>query len=149
MKKVFIMTACVAVMGLLCGGITHSAEAPKFKPKEVKLDRNYDGIVDRTEFYSAEGIIQKVENDSSGDGKIDEWIYYQTGKPARSEKDTKGTGKPDTFLTYDAAGTVVKSEVDADGDSKTDEWVYYEAGKPVKAEKDTNKDGKADTFLSY
>jgi antitoxin component YwqK of YwqJK toxin-antitoxin module len=126
-----------------------SAKVSQVKPKEIKVDRNYDGLVDRLEIYDAQGVITRAESDINGDGKIDEWVYYEEGAPVKGEKDINGDGEPDTTLAYDLKGIIIRGESDTNGDGKIDEWVYYEAGKPVKAEKDTNKDGKPDTWLTY
>ena len=125
------------------------AKQQQFKPKGVKIDRNYDGVVDRTEFYDDQGVIQRVEADSDADGKIDEWVAYEKGVATKGEKDLNKDGKPDTAMIYDIKGVIVRTETDANGDSKVDEWVYYADGVPVKAEKDTNNDGKVDTWLDY
>ncbi len=126
-----------------------TAKASQVKPKEIKMDRNYDGVVDRIEIYDLKGVITRVESDTNGDGKIDEWVYYEEGIPVKGEKDINGDGKPDTTLYYDPKGIIIRAESDTNGDGKIDEWVYYEANKPVKAEKDTNKDGKPDTWVVY
>jgi hypothetical protein len=128
---------------------TETAKVSQVKPKEIKVDRNYDGVVDRIEIYDDKGAIIRVESDTNADGKIDEWVYYEGGAPVKGEKDLNGDGNPDTTLIYDVKGIIIRSEADANGDGKIDEWVYYEAGKPVKAEKDANKDGKPDTWITY
>ncbi|MBU0548690.1 MAG: hypothetical protein KJ710_02965 [Candidatus Omnitrophica bacterium] len=157
MKKLMFLI----IAGLLLGGYTvalaeqqasqktETAKASQVKPKEIKVDRNYDGVVDRIEIYNAKGVIIRNESDTNSDGKIDEWIYYEVGVPIKGEKDINGDGNPDTTLIYDVKGMIIRGESDANGDGKIDEWVYYEAGKPIKAEKDTNKDGKPDTWLAY
>ena len=156
-----LMVLCLGIVALGFVG-TDSALAKKkaeisqpprqllnLKAKEIKIDRNHDGVVDRVEIYDAKGVIIRVEADTNGDGKMDEWVFYKNGKATKGEKDTKKDGKPDTFLTYDVKGVIVKLEVDTDGDSKIDEWIFYKNGKPVRAEKDINKDGKADTWITY
>jgi len=147
----FLAMFCLILTGFICAiaMAADGANAQQVKPKEIKIDRNYDGIIDRTEFYDAKGIISKVESDSNADGKADEWVYYENGAAVKGEKDINNDGKPDTALIYDAKGSIIRTEADANGDGKIDEWVYYESGKPVRAEKDSNKDGKADTWLKY
>lgn len=126
-----------------------SQQNTELSPKEVKLDTNFDGIVDRVEVYDDNKVIVRVEADTSGDGKINEWINYENGKPAAAEKDNNGDGKPDTFVTYNSKGKAVKSETDTSGDGKVDEWIYYKDGAIIKAEKDNNGDGKPDTWATY
>jgi len=150
-KAMFLAVLCLFLAGFLSVSVLAAevASQQQVKPKEIKIDRNYDGIIDRTEFYDAKGAVVKVESDINADGKVDEWVYYENGAAIKGEKDINNDGKPDTTLIYDSKGVVIRTEADANGDGKIDEWVHYEAGKPVKAEKDVNKDGKPDTWLTY
>ena len=106
MKRLVMLYLSVIVLALT-GSKSVSAQgqvgAPgiqQFRPKEIKLDRNYDGIIDRVESYDKKGRIIKIEADSTNDGKINEWVYYKDGTPARAEKDINGDGKPDTWIDY-------------------------------------------------
>ena len=72
----------------------------KIKPQEIKLDKDHDGIIDKVEAYDADGIIIKSETDTNGDSKINEWVFYEKGKPVKAQKDTNGDGKADTWLKY-------------------------------------------------
>jgi len=69
-------------------------------PKKVEVDRNYDGVPDRFEYYDNDGKIVRVETDADFNGKTDEWVYYKNGVVEKAEKDTNGDGKPDTWLAY-------------------------------------------------
>ena len=69
-------------------------------PKKVQVDSNYDGVVDRLEYYDKSGQIIRVESDTDFDGRYDEWVYYKNGKVEKAEKDTNGDGKPDTWIEY-------------------------------------------------
>ncbi|MCM8779445.1 MAG: hypothetical protein NC898_06725 [Candidatus Omnitrophica bacterium] len=71
----------------------------KFLPTTIEADRNYDGKVDRREYYEA-GVITKTETDTDFDGIFDETVYFKAGKPVKAEKDTNRDGKPDTWITY-------------------------------------------------
>jgi len=102
--KVFLIIA-----GLVLGGLfpvlaeqqkPAALKTTQVKPREIKIDRNYDGVIDRVEVYNSNGSIIRVEADSNADGKIDEWVYYEANKPVRAEKDTNKDGKPDTWLNY-------------------------------------------------
>ena len=125
------------------------AKQQQFKPKEIKIDRNYDGVAERTEIYDEKGLVQRVEADSNNDGKIDEWVYYEKGVAVKGEKDLNKDAKADTAMIYDTKGVIIRTETDSNSDGKIDEWVYYVSGAPSRAEKDTNHDGKIDTWLSY
>ena len=142
-----IMVDAQAVLAQQAQGKAPAAGG-QVKPKTVKVDRNGDGVPDRTEVYADNGDIQRVESDTNDDGKIDEWIYYEERVPVKAQKDTNADGKPDTTIYY-VKGVVIRTESDTNGDAKIDEWVYYSNGKPSKAEKDTNADGKPDTWIDY
>lgn len=146
---VFCLLLAAVIVFIPIGPALSQSQNKDLIPKEVKLDTNFDGIVDRVEIYDSNKVIVRVEADTSGDGKINEWINYEKGKPATAEKDNNGDGKPDTFVTYNSKGKAVKSETDTNGDGKVDEWVYYKDGTIARAEKDTNGDGKPDTWASY
>lgn len=153
MKKAVVVCVCVAAVSFIgIKSVVAEAKTPgirKFKPKEIKMDRNYDGKVDRIEAYDEKGIIIRSETDTNNNGKMDEWVFYEKGLPVKAEKDTNGDGKANTFLTYDKKGIMTKSETDTDNDGKINEWVHYKKGIPVKAEKDTNGDGKPDNWIVY
>ncbi len=134
-----LVVLCLGIVVLVFVSI-NSASAQKqekdfpvrqLKAKEIKIDRNYDGVVDRVEVYNKKGVIIRVEADTNGDGKMDEWVFYKDGKATKGEKDANRDGKPDTFLTYDTKGAIVKLEVDSDGDGKIDVLVSYKNGKPI------------------
>jgi len=82
MKKMLtVVCLCVVIIGLV--GIIPSALAStvkkpvvaadkglsQFTPKEIKLDRNHDGVVDRIEVYDAKGVVIRVEADTTNNGK--------------------------------------------------------------------------------
>ena len=157
MKRLSFLGMCLGVVVLFSVNAmaatkdqsTAASRQQQFKPKAIKIDRNYDGVVERTEVYDEKGLVQRVEADINADGKIDEWVYYEKGVAVKGEKDLNKDGKADTAMIYDAKGVIIKTETDANGDGKIDEWVYYANGVPSKAEKDTNNDGKVDTWLTY
>lgn len=102
MKKavaVVIFLSAVFFAGAICTAEDISQQK-QFTPKKVEVDTNYDGKIDRAEYYDDKGQIMKVEDDTTGMGKINEWIYYKNGVPFKKEKDTNGDGKPDVFVSY-------------------------------------------------
>ena len=44
--------------------------------------------------------VSVPETDTTGDGKINDRVYYENGKPVKAEKDTNKDGNPDTYITY-------------------------------------------------
>jgi len=106
MKKI---TAIILVMFSLCvftafaaaeEAATKAAAPAPVVPKKVELDRNYDGLPDRFEYYNLDGTVDHVETDTDFNGKVDEWVYYKNGVVEKAEKDTNGDGKADTWMKY-------------------------------------------------
>lgn len=69
-------------------------------PKKVEIDSDFDGTVDRTEVYDADGQISRIEVDTNKDGKVNEWITYKSGKPVQTQRDSNGDGKVDVWIEY-------------------------------------------------
>ncbi len=155
MNKAVVLSLCVLAVGFI--GISSAlaqeeareAEGQQFRAREIRMDRNFDGVVDRVEIYDEKGVIIRLEVDTNGDGKMNEWIFYKDGNPTKGERDANGDGKVDTWLRYNKEGMIIKSEADTDGNGKIDEWVIFKDGRPTQAERDTNGDGKADTWIIY
>ncbi len=82
--------------------LTYFAQAQEETPvpEKAEIDTNYDGLIDRIEYYNKYGGLIRIETDANYNGEIDEWVYYENGKVARAEKDTNDDGKPDTWVTY-------------------------------------------------
>jgi len=101
MKRLSIIVT-VLVAGVLFMGIcaAQDAEKQRIAPKKVEADTNYDGKIDRIEYYDENGKVTKVQVDTKGTGNFDETILYKDGKPVKSEKDTNGDGKPDVWIDY-------------------------------------------------
>ena len=107
MKKVAVLIM-LTIFGLsFCCSLYATGETKVEKskpvqiiPKKVSIDTIGDGKPHRFEYYDNEGNLTKVENDTKGNGIIDETVIYEKGKPVKSWKDTKGTGKPDVWVEY-------------------------------------------------
>lgn len=151
MNKILVFSLCAGLF--LFNNHPVSAQQPqaeqKPKPREISLDTNHDGKVDRLEVYDEKGVITRVEASTNNDGKMNEKVFFENGVRVRAERDADGNGQTDTIVTYDANGKITKIEADTAGKGKMNEWVYYENGAPAKAEKDTNDDGKPDTWIKY
>ena len=100
MKKTLI--AAAVLISILCANSLLAQEAAQTAaaPRKVQADTNFDGVVDRIETYNSSGQIEKTERDTDGDGKMDEWVTYDGGKPSKSQRDTNGDGKPDLWVDY-------------------------------------------------
>ena len=71
-------------------------------------------VVVRREFYEHDKIV-RAEEDSFGDGVIDQWETYIDGKRHTVELDDGHDGVPDRRLTYDTSGALVLIESAPDG----------------------------------
>jgi hypothetical protein len=95
------------------------------------------------------GVADLVE-DRNHDGRPDHWVYREGGRVVREVFDDHGKGVPDRILYYDATGTqVVRSEEDTNGDGRIDTWTDYKNGQIVNRRADTDGDGVVDTWTFY
>lgn len=70
------------------------------RPAREELDFLHRGRMD-TFYYFKDGVLDRVEIDSKGTGKIDIWVYLLEGKYVqRYERDTTGSGKPDVVRDF-------------------------------------------------
>lgn len=98
MIRILLIAVLLAVA---FAGVGFAQDAQKqFTPRKVQVDSNYDGKVDRVEVYDEAGQIQRVESDTNGNGKTDEWVIYKDGKPVKKEKDSNEDGKADVWVDY-------------------------------------------------
>ena len=100
MRKGLIVTLMLVFFASLCAMSFAQTQQQTLAPKKVEIDSDYDGNIDRVEVYNEAGQIDEVELDTTGDGKMDQWIIYENGKPLKSERDTNGDGKPDVWIEY-------------------------------------------------
>jgi hypothetical protein len=78
--------------------------------------------IDRWEYYtlaadgSPEGVLQRVEEDTNGDGRREKWERYENGALASAEFDEDHDGRPDRRLTYEESRLVlIEHTPDASG----------------------------------
>ncbi len=121
----------------------------RLKPKIIKLDRNFDGIIDRAEFFDQDGNLFKTESDTSNVGILDEIVYYKNNVPLKAEKDHNADSRIDHIMYFDDSGIIKTATFDTNYDGEIDVWAEYRNGLPFKLQKDTNYDGKIDQSVSY
>ena len=118
--------------------------------------------------------LVQLQADQDGNGRIDQWSYFDGNRPLRGEGDTVGDGRIDRWEYFDerAALTRVGTSNLNDGIEDTWTWVvaeggeshidrsrrrdrqidrreYYRDGVLVRAEEDTNADGRPDRWDRY
>jgi hypothetical protein len=105
----------------------------------AELDDNFDGRVDRKEFYSA-----GASNERAGGTAV----VRGQGVLTRVELVSAATGASFREETYDK-GVLARAEEDTDGDARTDKWERYENGTLTSVALDTGGRGIPDRRLVY
>jgi hypothetical protein len=93
--------------------------------RRIELDLDANGAIDRWDFYTADGTLEKVGLSQRNDGRLDAEAYYT----------------PDGMLT--------RMRVSTRRDDVFDRTEYYERNVLVRSEEDTNRDGKPDKWDTY
>jgi hypothetical protein len=131
--------------------------------ERITYDRNGDGRIDATAFMDGTRIV-RAELDEDFDGLVDRWEYYATGDATkrvggsdalndggvltRVEQATGAPGKVSRWETY-AAGTLTEATEDADGDGHVDKWEAWSGGSLISVALDTTGQGRPDRRLVY
>lgn len=92
--------------------------------REIRIDRDYDGVADYITRYDEEFNKTEEELDFNYDGKMDDFYFY-------------------------AGDKMYRREIDTNFDGKVDVWVYLDGIYIQKYEKDTDFDGKVDLIEDY
>ena len=78
----------------------------------VDIATRRDGVADRHEFHR-EGVLVRTEQDTNGDGRIDQWQRFEGGKLRELLIDTsQSSGRPDQRLVYATDGSVQRVDSD-------------------------------------
>jgi hypothetical protein len=120
------------------------------KPLRSRIDQDEDGVMDRWEYYDADGKLLKVGFSRSNSGKPDAWGFSgPDGQIARVEiSSTSDEQKIDRWEFY--RGPVLERvELDTNGDGRVDKWETYQDGAIKTAEFDEDGDGRRDRRLTY
>jgi hypothetical protein len=93
--------------------------------KVIQIDSNHNGLVDRWDFYNAEGGLEKVGFSQRDDGVMDAVAFYAgDGVLLRREVSTRHDGRFDRREFYDG-GVLAQVEEDTNGDGRIDKWETY------------------------
>lgn len=107
-------------------------------------DLNHDGKPDMFEYYDQTGQLRRREADYDDNGIVNSIEHFENGKLVRRELDTTNQGKIDTWDFFDpATGNRLKRERDSTGDGRVDQWWTYDGDK-VTIAMDRNGDGQPD-----
>jgi hypothetical protein len=79
----------------------------------VDISTRRDGVVDRHELHD-KGALVSADQDTNGDGRIDQWQHFVNGRLTELLIDTTGTsGHPDRRLLYAADGSLARVDAPA------------------------------------
>ncbi len=122
---------------------------PNGRPRQVEADTDFDGQIDRWQYYSERGVIEKEGYSRRGGKQPDTWQYFDAkGAVVRREIDEDGDGRVDRTETIQE-GRVVAVGIDGDGDGRIERWQTWVRGRMVSEEIDTDGDGITDRRLRY
>lgn len=96
--------------------------APTAHALRVERDEDRDGVFERRESYTAEGLLRTVNDDSDGDSVRDRISLYR------------------------ADGTVLKEGHDRNGDGFFEEWRFMSPGAPAQVGHDDDEDYDIDRW---
>lgn len=122
---------------------------PSGVPKQVEADTDFDGRIDRWQYYSEAGVIEKEGSSRKGGKQPDTWQHFDAkGTVVRLEVDENGDGQVDRTENF-RNGRVASVGVDSNGDGKIERWQTWSGGRVVSEELDTDGDGISDRRLRY
>ena len=115
----------------------------------MEIDKDFDGVIDRWEYFTADGSLEKVGFSRARDGRVDAWAFQgPDGQVMRIEVSGRRNGTISRWEHYEK-GALVRAEEDANGDGKLDKWEEYRAGALASVAMDTDGDARADRRLVY
>ncbi len=118
--------------------------------RSIEQDRDHDGQVDARAEFDAEGNKRAEHQDEDRDGDFEIAILYRQGVRERVEEDTRGDGRPDVVVIYatDAPSDpqtggppIARREVDSDGDGRFESVARFESGSERTRHLDADGDG--------
>jgi hypothetical protein len=113
-------------------------------------DQNGDKKADVVILFYPSGVVRQVEADTNYDGVVDRWQYYnESGQLEKEGYSRRGGKKPDTWEYFDRAGAVIRREVDEDGSGQVDRVEMFEKGYLVAVGLDTDRDGKIERWQTW
>lgn len=99
--------------------------------RRIELDLDSDGAIDRWDFYTADGKLEKVGLSQRDDSRMDAEAFYTPEGALRMMRIS--TRRDDTFdrIEYYEHDILVRSEEDTNRDGKPDKWDTYRPERDV------------------
>ena len=115
----------------------------------IEIDSDFNGVIDRWEYYTDAGAIEKIGFSRQKDGVVDAWAFQAPdGSIGQVQVSTNRDGKVTRWEYYEK-GALVRAEDDSDGDGRPDRWETYQDGALATLSLDTTKQGRPDRRLTY
>jgi hypothetical protein len=118
--------------------------------------------------------LLQVNADQDGDGRVDQWSFFDGNRPLRGEADTDADTRIDRWEYFDAQSALTRVGTSSKNDGIEDTWTwvqpvngesrvdrsrrrdrqidrreYFQGASLVRAEEDTNADGRTDRWDRY
>jgi hypothetical protein len=122
---------------------------PNGAPRQAEIDTDFDGVVDRWQYFSTTGALEREGWARRRPGTVDTWEYRSAdGSPFRREIDEDGNGSVDRTETF-FERKLVGVAMDSDRNGRVDRWQRWHNGRLLQEEIDTDGDGIPDRRLRY
>jgi len=93
-------------------------------------------------------VLQRLDHDYDGDGRIDVRTYIRDGRPVRLEADGNGDSVVDRWEYYSRSGALLAIGGSTQGDGREDTWVRIEGDRRL-VDISTTRDGRVDRREVY
>jgi hypothetical protein len=113
-----------------------------------EVDLNFDHRADATRLFDDQARLTLEQLDLDFDGRIDQQVFYEAGKPMRKELDTNFDRMTDTWLWCDGP-YLGRLERDRGKKGQVDTWEQYKNGFLADARYDDNRDGQPERWERY
>jgi len=136
------------------GSSNHERPAASYDPQTGRLERlvfdsNDDGRNDAAGVLDG-ARVKQIELDSNGNGTVDRWDFYDAdGKIVKVGLSRADDGVMDAVAVYAGDQRLQQLDVSTRRDGRFDRVEFYEAGQLTRAEEDTDADGLVDKWESY
>ncbi|MDT8377345.1 MAG: hypothetical protein RQ739_00540 [Desulfotignum sp.] len=130
----------------------HQMDCTDFFENEKRVrqeKRDAGGNLTQIALFDAEGQIQKIQKDTTGNGRFDTLFQFDAGRLIFSTKDTDGNGTVNITTFYDKQ-MPVRQEIDENENKTLDRIVFFDSqGQIKKILKDPYKKDRYQTTLIF
>jgi hypothetical protein len=122
---------------------------PTGRPHTATIDEDYDGVIDRWEYFLPKGALEKVGVSPHKKGRPERWDFVDAKHGlVRREHDEDTDGTVERVEQF-KGGVLVRHEIDSDRDGRIDRWQTVEGGRVVREDIDTDRNSVADRTIRF